>query len=128
VWHRVGEFWLKAQSAGLGHDAVIEIMIALLGVMIAVLTLLSALITIFFAVLGFWGYQTIRDDAKKMAAAAAREVAESVAAKVMADISEKAQASGMSEGQAEDMRATTPRHQPSGSRKRKATTDKGLKS
>ncbi len=63
-----------------------------------------------------------------MAAAAAREVAESVAAKGMTDIFEKAQASGMSEGQAEDMKETPPRHATTGSRKRKATTDKRLKS
>ena len=47
-------------AQGLGHEAAIEIMIALLGVMIAVLTL-------FVAVLSVFGFVVIRREARKSA-------------------------------------------------------------
>ena len=68
VWHSMGEFLLKLHAQGLGHEAVIEIMIALLGVMIAVLTL-------FVAVLSVFGFVVIRREARKNAAKIAKETA-----------------------------------------------------
>jgi len=63
-------------TAGLGHDAVIEIMIALLGVMIAVMALLAALVTLLFAALGFYGYKAIEERSITAAEKKATEVAE----------------------------------------------------
>ena len=60
-------------KSGLGQDAVIEVMVAILGVMVAVLALTFGLLTVLLAVLGVWGWTTFRDDATKAAEKVARE-------------------------------------------------------
>ena len=67
MWNTITDFLLKAHAYGLGHDAVIEIMIALLGIMVAVLSLFAVLVSILLGVLGFIGYGTIKGAAKKKA-------------------------------------------------------------
>ena len=62
------QFLLQLHAQGLGHEAVIEIMIALLGVMLTVLAILVAII-------GWFGYTAIRDEAVKRAKQEARRVA-----------------------------------------------------
>jgi hypothetical protein len=127
VWHAITDFLLKAKASGLGHDAVIEIMIALLGVMMAALSLLGVLISFVLAVLGVFGYQTIKGEAKRMAKGIAEKVATEIASKVMTEVSERGQASGLSESQVEDINSKTTTTAPKQSRPRKkATSDKGL--
>lgn len=99
----------KLHPSPIGHDAVIEIMIALLGIMIAVLTLISGLLAVGVTVVGIFGYQTIRDEAakkaelmaKKIASKVARTTATRIANAIKQQVADEAQASGLSEGQAE---------------------------
>jgi flagellar biosynthesis component FlhA len=70
------DFLLKLHSAGLGHDAVIEIMVALLAVMMAVMAILAVLVTLVFAALGFFGYKSIEERSVAAAEKKAAEVAE----------------------------------------------------
>jgi hypothetical protein len=75
VWQAITEFLLKAHASGLGHDAVIEIMLAILGVMIAVLGFMLAAVGIFFALLSLYGFNTIKQESKKVAAKIAKDEA-----------------------------------------------------
>jgi hypothetical protein len=132
VWHAITDFLLKAHTAGLGHDAVIEIMIALLGLMIAVLTLIAGLFAAIVAIVGVFGFQTIRDEAKAkaketaiaIAEKTARHIASGIAQETVEEIRERAQASGLTESQATE-RTPSVRKRKTGITK--ATTDKGLK-
>lgn len=84
-------------------------MIALLGLMVAVLTLISGLFAAAVAVIGFFGFTTIRDEAIRRAEKAAEQTANSTAEQIATRITAETlnqmwaqlQASGMSEGQAE---------------------------
>jgi hypothetical protein len=75
VWHAITDFLLKAHASGLGHDAVIEILIGLLGVMVAVLGLILGAVGLFFAGLSIYGYQTIKAESRKIAAGIAKTTA-----------------------------------------------------
>jgi hypothetical protein len=122
---------MKAQASGLGQDAVIEIMIALLGIMIAVLTLIAGLFAAIVALLGVYGFQTIRDEATKnvgvIAKKTATKVASEIAAKTMDEIRERAQATGLTESQAEGTGELAAAAPPTRSGRTKATTDEALK-
>jgi ABC-type anion transport system duplicated permease subunit len=116
-------------SSGLGQDAAIEIMLAILAIMIGVLTLIAGLFAAIIAIVGIFGFQTIREEVKKRAETIAKRVsatvAKRIAAKAMAEILERAQASGLTESQGiTEQDAVTPKGQRG---KRKATTDKSLK-
>ncbi len=83
MWHAISDFLLKAHASGLGHDAVIEIMVTLLGVMIAVLGVMLGLVGLVFAGLAIYGYQTIKRESKQIAKDIAQRVAtEKVTAEV----------------------------------------------
>jgi hypothetical protein len=133
VCHSFGEFLLKLHAEQLSHEAVIEIMIALLGAMIAILTLMSALLAVGIAVVGVLGYQTIRDEAARKAESIAKRVAKTTATRIAntirQQVAEEAQASGLSEGQAENLEAIRPQETTSatGPKRRRARTDKSLK-
>lgn len=124
---KITEFWLKAHASNLGQDAVIEIMIALLGVMVMVLTLVAGLLSVFVAIVGIFGFGTIREEARKaaenIAGSTATKVAQDRATKMMIEISERAQASGLSESQAEEAAPSAPKKKTG---RKKATSDKGL--
>lgn len=136
MWHSFGEFLLKLHAQQLSHEAVIEIMVALLGAMIAVLTLISGLLAVGIAVVGVLGYQTIRDEAARRAEVRAEEIARRVArttatriAKaIKQQVAEEAQASGLSEGQAESLESSKPIKAQgiAGPKRRRAKTDKSL--
>jgi len=79
VWHAISGFLLKAHASGLSHEAVIEIMVALLGVMIAALGVLSVLVSLLFAALGIFGFQVIREEVKKSAVKTATDIAQDIA-------------------------------------------------
>lgn len=129
--HSAFDLWSKAQASGLGQDAVIEIMIALLGCMIAVLTLIAGLFAAIVALLGVYGFQTIRDEATKnagiIAGKTATEVAGEIAAKIMDEIRERAQATGLTESQAEGTIEQAAAAPPVRSGRKIATTDEALK-
>jgi cytochrome bd-type quinol oxidase subunit 1 len=137
VWHSLGEFLLQLHAQGLGHEAVIEIMIALLGVMIAVLTLISGLLAVGVTVIGIFGYQTIRDEAarraeimaKKIAAKVAKATATQIANAIKQQVADETQASGLSETQAEQPATIASLEAAAASRpkRRRATTDRNLK-
>ncbi len=142
MWHAITDFLLKAHASGLSHEAVIEIMIALLAVMIAVLTLISGLFAVAVTVVGIFGYQTIRDEAakradisaRKTAARTARTTAKKIASAVMDQIWSEVQASGMSEAQSEsDEKFSANLASGKGDsrvvvhKRRKATSDANLK-
>lgn len=78
MWKTTTDFLLKAHASGLGHDAVIEIMVALLGVMVAVLGILSVLVSLIFTALGIFGFQLIRDESTKAARLAAEQTAKDI--------------------------------------------------
>jgi hypothetical protein len=120
---RFTEFLFKAHAAGLGHDAVIEIMIALLGVMVMVLTLVVVVITVGVAIIGVFGYSAIKEEMRKSAEKEAYTIATGIAERTMREYSERAQASGLSESQAE-VAPAVPTKRETG--KKKATSDKGL--
>ncbi len=136
MWHSFGEILLKLHAQQLSHEAVIEIMVALLGAMIAVLTLISGLLAVGIAVVGVLGYQTIRDEAARRAEVMAEEIARRVAkttatriAKaIKQQVAEEAQASGLSEGQAESLESSKPIKAQGivGPKRRRAKTDKSL--
>lgn len=128
VWHAITDFLLKAKASGLGHDAVIEILIALLGVMIAVLSLIGLLISFILAVLGVFGYQNIKSAASKMAKVTADKVASDMAAKTMREVFDAAQASWLSESQVEDVKSAAAKKSMSrpARARQKATSDKSL--
>jgi hypothetical protein len=75
VWHAITEFLLRAHASGLGHDAVIEIMIAILGIMVALVGLMLGAVGLFFAGLSIYGYQTIKVESKRVATKIAQETA-----------------------------------------------------
>jgi hypothetical protein len=76
VWHALHDFVSAAPSGGLSSDAVIEIMLAILGCMIGVLAILAGLVALFFAGLGFFGFQIRREEVVKKVKEEARAVAE----------------------------------------------------
>jgi len=132
VWHAITDFLLKAHASGLAHDAVIEIMIALLGLMLAVLTLVLGIFAAIVAILGFFGFETIRkelikkasDVAGTVAKKLAKEVATGIAHETLKEIREQAQASGLTASQATPEGIPLTRKHKTG--RTKATTDKGL--
>jgi len=130
MWRAITDFLLKAHASDLGHDAVIEIMIALLGVMVAVLTLIAGLLSVGIAVLAFFGYQALKDELKKKASADARKTAKAIALEVMEQIRERAQAAGMSDSQAEELSSSIKEANsvgPGTPKAVKATSDTGLR-
>jgi len=104
VWQAITDFLLKAHAQNLSHEAVIEIMIALLGIMIAVLTLIVALISFVFAMLAIFGFETIRAEVRKIAETIARKTASRIAKDEMKKVWRIAQAGGLSESQSQDSR------------------------
>jgi biopolymer transport protein ExbB/TolQ len=129
VWHAISEFLLKAHASELGHDAVIEIMLAILAIMIAVLTLIMGIFAAVIAIVGIFGFQTIREEVKNRAETVAKKTASSVAKRIadktVVEIRERAQASGLTESQGiSEKDAVTSKGQ---SGRTKLTTDKGLK-
>lgn len=126
MWGKFADFLLKAHASGLGHDAVIEIMIALLGVMVAALALIAVLISLIFVAIGIFGYTSIKNEATKSATDVANKIATEIASRVMDESRERAQASELSESQAEELQ----KHPGSATRPKrsriKATNDKGL--
>lgn len=126
MWGKFADFLLKAHASGLGHDAVIEIMIALLGVMVAALSIIAVLISFALVAIGIFGFRSIKDEATKSATAIAKKTATEIASRVMEESNKRAQASGLSESQAEEL-SRNPRSAIEQKRSRiKATNDKGL--
>ena len=124
IW-RILLSWVQIRPSGLQQDAVIEIMIALLGVMIAVLAIILAIV-------GVYGYQSIKEEAAKRAAEAAdlaaAKRAEEVANERMAEFIAVRQAGDLS-GDFADERQMVPELKASAKRKvgkKKATSDKAL--
>jgi hypothetical protein len=105
-------------------------MLAALGIMVAILTLIAGLFAAAVAIVGVFGYTTIKAEAVKgavqTAKKTARTVAKSIAKKTLLEISERGQASGMTESQAEELEEKVPNTTRRRGR-RKATTDKALK-
>jgi hypothetical protein len=120
VWHAITDFLLKAHASGLGHDAVIEIMIALLGVMMAVMAILSALVTLLFAALGFFGYKSIEERSIN----AAEKKAEEIALKTFAESRATEQGAALGFNQPAASKKKGPK--PVGSRSSKKTSDSSL--
>lgn len=134
MWARIANFLLKAHASGLGHDVIIEILIALLGLMIAVLTLIAGLVSVIVAIIGVFGFQTIRDEAKKKASEIATNIATITANRIAQEIADenstymrdRGQASGLSESEAEEMVEKSSVTLKRRSGRIKATTDKSL--
>ncbi len=134
MWKAITEFALQLHLQGLGHEAVIEIMIALLGLMLGVLTLIAGLFAAVIGVIAFFGYTTIRDEAVKRAGQTALETATKVAGESMKRMLLQVQASDMSESMRELQSeaydepsvvvAPTAGHKQM---RRKAMTDKNLR-
>ena len=130
VWKAITEFVLQLHSQGLGHEAVIEIMIALLGLMLGVLTLIAGLFATVIAIIGWFGFTAIREEAVKRAEQTALGTATRIAGESLNQMWSQSQASGMSESQSEpetkpDSAASpTVGHIP---KRRKAMSDKNLK-
>lgn len=133
--HRIYHVWLSARTAGLGHDAVIEIMVALLGVMVAVLALVGFVLSVGLTAIGLFGYQRIKKVAVRSAKKVARKIANKVAMEVATDMGlrtlqgyvDQMQATGLSASQAEEL-TTEPSPSPTLKRPRtKATTDENLR-
>jgi hypothetical protein len=130
--HPMYDLLLHLRSANLGHEAVIEILLGLLGLMIAVLTLISGLLAIGIAVVGWFGYTAIRDEAGKRAEQAASQTAKDVAKDVATEIAKdyvrrivrQEEASAMTTAQAVD--ESKPGIETKASRQ-KATTDSSLR-
>jgi len=78
-------------------------MLAILAIMIAVLTLIMGIFAAVIAIVGIFGFQTIREEVKKRAETVAEKtatcVAERIADKTLTDIRERAQASGLTDSQ-----------------------------
>ena len=130
---KVFHAWLQIKASGLQQDAVIEIMLAILGAMLGILALISAIIAGFVGVIGFLGFQTVKDEAKRRAEEVAKDVAAKIARATFPEIWAQSQAAGLSEGQGE-IKEPSPEFNPSavpklsvGPRRRKATSDKALK-
>jgi hypothetical protein len=120
------DFLLKAHASGLGHDAVIEIMVALLGIMIALLTLVAALVSFLVAVLGFVGFKTIKDEVREIAEKVAREIATKIASEEMEQTRSNTQATDLSDSQLEEIiKADTEIH-PRKRERNKAASDSEL--
>jgi type IV secretory pathway VirB6-like protein len=142
VLEKLAGLWGGIHASGLGQDAVIEIMVALLGLMVAVLAVIAGLFAVTVALAGVYGFKTLIDEATKMASevattvagSLAREIAEreassvakEIADKAMAEMSSRAQATGMTDSQV-DKDALPTRAPKMRSGRTKATTDKGLR-
>lgn len=134
---KVAHLWLQVRASGLQQDAVIEIMLAILGAMLGVLALLSAAFAAIVGVVGVFGYQTIRDEAKRRAEEVATKVATDTATRIaeetLAKMWAQIQAAGMSEGQAEPsstlpaLEASAARPEGPKQRRRRATSDENLR-
>ena len=124
MWNAIADFLLKLRASGVSHEAVIEIMIALLGVMVAVLAILSALVTLLFAALGFFGYKAIEEKSVQAAEIKVAAIAEKKIQEALADLREREQA--------QDLSLLQPAPEPKKSklknqRSSKKTTDAGLR-
>lgn len=124
--HEIIDFLLKAHASGLGHDAVIELMVALLGIMIALITLAVALLSFLVAMLGFIGFQTIKREAKKKAKEVAREVATKIASEEMERFKSNTQAADLSDSQLEEIIKADPSIHPEKRERNKAASDSEL--
>jgi ABC-type bacteriocin/lantibiotic exporter with double-glycine peptidase domain len=129
--HQIYKALLAIHSAGLGHDAVIEILIALLGVMVAVLALIGFIISVVVTVAGWYGYTTIRREAVKAAKKTAHKVAMNVATDIglrtLQDYRDQMQASELSERQTEDLPDATEPKTKTGRQRFRATNDRSLR-
>ena len=127
--HPIYELLLKLQSAHLGHEAVIEIMLAILGLMVAVLTVALTLVGLVIAIVGWFGYTSIRDEATKHAEQAAEKAAKAIAASVAKEHIERLikrdEASALVTAQT-DFREPKTRAK-AGTVRRRATTDSSLR-
>lgn len=129
MWHALYQWISTAPSGSLNSDAVIEIMIALLGVMITVLTLISGIITIGFGVLAFIGFETLKKAAEQKAEEKAAEIATKIAAGQQNNTLATAQAGLLSEGQvveAQQNRGPTPEEAAKDAAATPVTTDDQL--
>lgn len=99
MWQVLHDWVSTAPSGSLSSDAVIEIMIALLGVMIAVLTLIAGLVSAIAAGLAIFGYTEIKKAAAEAAETSAREAATKIANEWRTQVFEMAQAGSLSEVQ-----------------------------
>lgn len=114
-------------AQGLSHEAVIEIMIALLGLMLTVFG-------IGIAVIGWFGYTAIRDEAIKQARKQAKKIAEEAAADVFRALADQGFAADYSESQKE-LPSETPHEGMANvqaatdtpKKRKRAATDSGLK-
>lgn len=95
VWHALHDLVATAPSGSLNSDAVIEIMLAILGCMIGVLTLIAGFVALF-------GYGEIKRAAIRAAGMRATLVATKIAKEQYPMIFAAAQASSLAESQAED--------------------------
>lgn len=122
MWHAFCDFVLKLHAQGLGHEAAIEIMIALLGVMLTVAALLVAFVS-------WLGYAEIKKAAVKQARKEARKIAKEAALNLYRAWLDEENAAEYTESQKDlgESKIETPRTQPKQARKQKATSDSNLK-
>jgi hypothetical protein len=75
VWKDISEFYLNVHAVGLSHEAVIEIMVGILGVMMAAMSVLTVLVSLVFAGMGFYGYKAIEEKSVSASEAKASQIA-----------------------------------------------------
>lgn len=124
MWRHAIDFWEQAHASGLGQDAVIEIMIALLGVMMAVMAILAAFVTLIFAALGVFGYKSIEERSVKAAEEKAAKVAEEKTELAIAEFRDREQGAALSASQPTTSKKTLSRQGKSS----KKTSDSSLTS
>ena len=121
MWHAIRAVLLESDAPGLSHEAVIEIMVALLGVMVAVLGILGFLVSLIFGGLGLFGFQIIRDESTKAATTAAEKTARDVATQLIQEQMKDEQAIGL-------MTDTPTKKSPSATKRTgRKTSDAGLR-
>ena len=124
MWHAIADFLLKLHASGLGHDAVIEIMITLLGVMMAVMAIQAVLVTLVFGALGFFGYKAIEERSVNAAEKKAAQVAEEKTELAIAEYRAREQGAALGASQPTTSKKTLSRQGKSS----KKTSDSSLTS
>jgi ABC-type bacteriocin/lantibiotic exporter with double-glycine peptidase domain len=126
MWQAITDFLLKAHAEHLSHEAVIEIMVALLGIMVAILALVAFLVSLIFVALAIFGFETISNEVRKIAETIARKTASKIAKDEMKRVFEMVQASGLSESQSQDFGESAADTTIEERAPVKATSDSGL--
>lgn len=126
VWNALHGLISTAPTGGLNSDAVIEVMLAILGCMIGVLAIVAGLVALVFAGLGVFGFQVIKDEVVKAVKGQAKEIAEETFRREFDRLN--AIDSEIASGSSEDKPETPPQPAPSKGRKvSDSTLSKGKK-